>query len=809
MSPHAPDGPSHGLMLPANASADGPDALDACAAVTLLVVGTLSWTALTLAEFGAFSRPVFIVAAILVAAALAAWLRPIGGWIRRTPDTWSFRWLALLLLASSTMVRHLPDPAVGGADENVYFHLGAIIDTRGGLAVTDPVLASTPSTEWPALFSREIHWPQLLNRFEGGVQAQDGNPRLRPNFFHLTPAWIAAVTALAGTHAAVYAVPLVACLVPLVLFLLARRLISVPAAMAASALLAVNPGFVWAGRLPLSEILAAYLVVSGLAFAVLWLSSGNRAAGSLAGLAIGLAALDRIDALLLIVPVIAVLLLVEWRAGRRIASVAVPLVVLTTHCVVHALTVSRPYTQRLFRYLAHDRHLASLVAIAVAGVLITVAVLVARHVRWRPPAGWLRNAGTAMVVAVIGWLAIRVGPGIGSNHLTVLLTPPGLVLALAGLLVASRSSDRAVWLTIAVVAISAVVFVEAPRDFAGLPRVFRRDVPTLVPLMALFQARVLFPAGAGRLQRLAAVVLLVALTGLQANRLQTIYRGGTESTGAREAVEGVAALLPPDALVIADSREADHLDLALDAAGRPTVGPRRRGDAAMALRALADRALAANRPVAFLTTAVDEPLRIGTLAGLSFAPAGRASFRVPRDGTIWPAPSETRPVELSLYRVSARAPLPWRPGLGTDDVGAVMGGWHAPETFMRQRGRWTGPAATMQLPAFDCAANSPPSLGAIRFASIRPSAMAQPHVTVSIERQEVLRTAPQDSGFHVYLFRLSDGLVHDICRSAATLTISADSFIPRRDAGLRDERELGIAVAWLELGTLPSTVPHE
>jgi 4-amino-4-deoxy-L-arabinose transferase-like glycosyltransferase len=785
MSPHAPDGPSHGLMLPANASAEGPDALDACAAGALLVVGTLSWTALTLAEFGAFSRPVFIGAAILVAAALAAWLRPIGGWIRRTPDSWSCGWLALLLLASSTMVRHLPDPAVGGADENVYFHLGAIIDTRGGLAVADPVLASTPSTEWPALFSRDIHWPQLLNRFEGGVQAQDGNPRLRPNFFHLTPAWIAAVTALAGTHAAVYAVPLLACLVPAVLFLLARRLISVAAGMAASALLAVNPGFVWAGRLPLSEILAAYLIVSGLALAVLWLSSGNRAAGCLAGVAIGLAALDRIDALLLIVPVIAVLLLVEWRSGRRIGSVAVPLAVLTTHCMAHALTVSRPYTQRLVRYLAHDRHLGSLVAIAVACVLITAVVLVARHVRWRPPAAWLTNAGTA------------------------LLTPPGLVLALAGLLAASRSSDRAVWLTIAVVAVSAVVFVEAPRDLAGLPRVFRRDVPTLLPLMALFQARGLFPAAAGRLQRLAAVVLLVALTGVQANRLRTIYRGGTESTGAREAVEGVAALLPRDALVIADSREADHLDLALDAAGRPTVGPRRRGDAALALRALADRTLAANRPLAFLTTAVDEPLRIGTLAGLSFTPAGRASFRVAREGTIWPAPSDTRPVELSLYRVSARAPLPWRPGLGGDDVGAVMGGWHAPETFMRQRGRWTGPAATMQLPAFDCAAGAPPSLGAIRFASIRPSAMAQPHVTVSIERQEVLRTAPQDSGFHVYLFRLSDGLVHDICRSAATLTISADSFIPRRDAGLRDERELGIAVAWLELGTLPSTVPHE
>ena len=190
------------------------------------------------------------------------------------------------------------------------------------------------------------------------MQARDGDPRLRPNFFHLTPAWIAAVTAIAGPPAAVYAVPLIAWLVPVGLFLLARRLISVPAGMAASALLAVNPGHVWAGRLPLSETLAAYLIVSGLAFAVLWLVSNDRAAGGVAGMAIGLAALDRIDALLMVVPVVLVLLLVEWRrAGRRLAPVAVPLALLTVHCIAHALTVSKPYTQRLlFRSVAHDRH---------------------------------------------------------------------------------------------------------------------------------------------------------------------------------------------------------------------------------------------------------------------------------------------------------------------------------------------------------------------------------------------------------------------------------------------------------------------
>ena len=95
-------------MRPArDPSADSrlPDALDAGAAVAFLVVAALSWTALTLAEFGAFTHPVFVVCATLVGAGLVVWLRPIVRWIRRKPDVWSCAWLAMLLLASAAMLR--------------------------------------------------------------------------------------------------------------------------------------------------------------------------------------------------------------------------------------------------------------------------------------------------------------------------------------------------------------------------------------------------------------------------------------------------------------------------------------------------------------------------------------------------------------------------------------------------------------------------------------------------------------------------------------------------------------------------------
>jgi 4-amino-4-deoxy-L-arabinose transferase-like glycosyltransferase len=817
MAPHAADCPARGLMPPAPiTSTDGrlPDALDACGGAAFLVVAALSWTSLTLAEVGAFSRPVFLLAASVVLGALIVWFRPLRTWARCRPDAVSVAWLAGLLLAGTAMLRQPPDPTIGGVDEDLYFHLGAIIEHRGGLVVTDPVLAATPPVEWPALFSRDDHWPRILNRFEGGLQARDGDPRLRPNFFHLTPAWIGAAAAIGGRGVAVYAVPVVAWLVPAALFLLTRRLVSVPAAMAASALLAVNPGYVWAGRLPLSEPFAAYLIVTGLVFASIWLSSRDTAAGRMAGMAVGLAALDRIDALLLVVPVLAVLLLVEWRRGpgSRVAAPALTLAVLVAQALAHALTISKPYTERLFRHVAHDRHLDSLLVVAGAFVLLAAAILLARRVRWRPPESWLNHAGTGLVLAALLWLVTRLGFGAATNHLTVLLTGPGLVLALAGLLVASRSSDRAMWLAIAVVVLSAAVFVEAPREVRAFPRVFRRDIPVLLPLMTLFQARALFPAWARRPHRLAAALVLMAVAGVQVNRLVTIYRRGSEASGGRQAVAAVAALLPPETVVIADSREADHLDLALDATGdRPTVGWRHPGgaDAAPALRALADRALATDRPVAFLTTSPDEPLRLGTLAGLQFTPVGRASFYVERRTSTWPAAADTRLVDLAVYRLASRATLPWHPALGAADVGTVLGGWHAAEAFRPGRGRWTTEAATLQLPSFACTANSMPSTATLGFASIRPASIGQPLVVVSIERQEVFRVTPQDSGFHVYAFRLSDGLVHDLCGSPATLTISADAFVPARDAGLHDDRELGIAVSLLELGPSASAIAHE
>lgn len=231
-----------------------PDVLDLAFAAVFAAIAVLSWAALVLAEFGWFSRASFVGLGALAACAVAWWVRRSGPIRYERPSLLPVVWIGALLAAGGLALFPPADPVVGGADETLYLNLGSLISHRGGLVVTDPLLAATPAAEWPELFSRDRHWPQILNRFDGGIQAADGDPRLAPNFSHLTPAWIAGATVMGGEAFAPYAVPMLALLAPVALFLAARRMASQSAAMAASALLAVNAGHAWVGRLPLSEV---------------------------------------------------------------------------------------------------------------------------------------------------------------------------------------------------------------------------------------------------------------------------------------------------------------------------------------------------------------------------------------------------------------------------------------------------------------------------------------------------------------------------------------------------------------------------
>jgi hypothetical protein len=249
-----------------------------------------------------------------------------------------------------------------------------------------------------------------------------------------------------------------------------------------------------------------------------------------------------------------------------------------------------------------------------------------------------------------------------------------------------------------------------------------------------------------------------------------------------------------------------HLDLALDFTfDRTALAQRQVPAAAPAVRAAITRTLDARTPVFILARDGSEaPSEDATaLAGLALEP--KRTLTLPVDGLFpvlgaWPDAIERVVYPLSVYQARNIATLPWRVDIGGQDYGALGAGWRDRETLLGLSGRWTtGAAAEIAIPALDCAVRSPLELR-VRLASLRPGRLPQPPVRVTINGDVVGSLTPEDSGFRVYALALSPALTGQVCRTATTMTLSAPQFVPRRDAGLADDRPLGVAVDWVEVG---------
>ncbi len=784
-----------------------PDLLDVSFAVIVAVVSAAAWTALTLAEAAQFTRGRLLTAATLVAASLLWWMWRRRGPIAWRPDTASLLWMLVLVPLAGLPLRWHADAVVDGLDDTVYLNLGSMIASRGGLAVVDPLLAATPADEWPALLSRDRYWPRRLNRFEGGVQVGDVSPVLEPNFFHLLPAWIAVFETLGGPGAGALAAPALSLLVPVGVFLLTRRLAGVRAAMAASALIALNAAQIWAATSTLSEASTAALLTAGMFFAVWWLEDGAAMPAVLTGISFGLAGLCRVDALLLSLPVLVFVLAADaWLApARRPHRMALWLTLgaLTIQTIAHALTISAPYTLRMFGHLSRSK---SLLAAAAFGLVVLLALLVAAARRLGRQAWpvWMDTvAGPVLILLASGWIAWHMVPNLEGNHLVVALTPIGLVVTLAGLLRASARRDARHWLVVGTVLVWALAYGASAHDPRVIPNVLRRDVPVLLPLGAMMTAALLFPRVAAWWLRVIAVIVVAGLLAMQVPRLQWLAETAANSS-ARDSLTALTRAIPAGSLVLVERGLPGHFPLALEViAGRTALAAGRTSEASAAVRRLIDRASAAKRPVFVVAAAAKDPpqLPMFEAAGLALAAVAETSSVQPRLRPTpgqWPTHVDRRLWAVTLYRVERTAVLPWRLDVGAADFGALGEGWLGAESLYGTSARWTTGTAQVALPPLDCPA--PVTTIRIRLASIRPAGVVQPTVEIVMGHIPAAILTPDDSAFRVYALALPSDLGRQVCHSPATMTLRAPTFVPANSpAGSLDQRALGIAVDWIEL----------
>jgi dolichyl-phosphate-mannose-protein mannosyltransferase len=315
-------------------------------AVALSVMAA-SWVALVLAEAGRFS---LVGAAVLVGAACVAAVVALGRRLRwplvrprRLADAAPI--VAVLVVAVPLQARPT-EYLLGGRDPGTYIAAMAMIGRTGGITYRDPAVLSIPPADIE-LFYRHPDGPDYSwGRFMGFPLERPQNGRVVPTFFHLFPAFGAYLFQAAGVKGALAAPPVLGILGTLAVFLALRRVLGGPPALLGALLLAVNVVQVWFGRYPVTETLSQFLVFVGLLGVWHWEREGSPAFAGLAGAAIGLSLLVRIDSVLLLAPV-AAYLLVRWARRdlprRQAAAFLVPLALLAAHAAAHAAVWSRKY----------------------------------------------------------------------------------------------------------------------------------------------------------------------------------------------------------------------------------------------------------------------------------------------------------------------------------------------------------------------------------------------------------------------------------------------------------------------------------
>jgi hypothetical protein len=520
-----------------------------------LSVSAAAWVGLVLGEAGRFH---IVTAALLLGGAsiFALWRRRAHlGWPRLWPHTPRDAAPAAAVLGLALAFQAYPsEHLVGGRDPGLYVAAMGIIGRTGAIAYTDPVVLSIPAED-RALFYRHPENPDYSwGRFMGYHLERPETGRVVPQFFHLFPAFGAFLFQSMGAKGALATPCVFGVLGTLAFFFAWRRLFGPAPALLGALLLGLNVVQVWFARYPMSEPMSQFLLFLGLFAFALWEERGAPAFGALAGTALGLSLLVRIDNLLLVGP-LALYVLARRAHGAlpwaRLRPLVLPFTVLALHAFLHAAFWARKYLHDI----ATRPYWYQPAPVWLIGASAVAAVLLLAHRLERPLLSWmdthgalLRRAAMALVVAAAcfayfvrpalsAWAggdgnlpgSALVDPGLlkslGYSRLAAhdaqsllrlgwFVTPLGLVLAVLGLLVLFRHW-RGAWLFPVLLGLTfAVFYLYKIRVYNDYFFALRRFVPVVLPfvigLSAVFLCRL---ARAGGLRRGLAAALALVLAG--------------------------------------------------------------------------------------------------------------------------------------------------------------------------------------------------------------------------------------------------------------------------------------------------------
>ena len=669
-----------------------------------LAVGLLTavWAGVLLAQLGRFDLVTVLLllvgATVLLAVRLLLARRAALYEHRRAlwrPGRWGrpseLVALAALLTLAGFLFAHPGEDVLGARDPGIYFASGVAIARQGAILQDDEALRLLADDLGDAsinywLFQSVHGWPL---RFPGQLFVRDLDlGQVEPGFLPWYPVSIALAVDAAGLPAGLWANPVLATLALFAVYLTGRTLFGRWVAWLGAALLAINLAQVWFARYTLAEPATQFLLWTGLYGLAATQRRPDLAFAALTGLAWGSLFLVRVEAVLLAPPVAGYLV---WQARRPThrpcALFALALVALgAAHFAVHAWRFAPGYTTMVFSgatlAIAAGGIALSLTLGAAVWLLLPPSRSIHRPASTGPARGGMPRApwiGLVVLLGVATLFAYAARPALplpapageageletaareSLVRLGWYVTPLGLALALAG---GAAALWRPHWQRAApllgLLAFALAFYLPNPLVSSDQPWAARRYLPLVLPGLLLLAAvgavvigravrrRTRLPHHAGTVAA-ATLVLAIAAGEYHATAPLVAYR---EHGGALAQIEALAALVPPDAVILFPRSAAGlRLTLPLHYLGErrafvlPAEGP------VEGILQVVRRWRLADYPVYWVVPA---GTRFPTPAGVRFLPAGQFTFAVPqleRPLDRLPRTSEPLRFDLQLYRI--------------------------------------------------------------------------------------------------------------------------------------------------------------
>ena len=643
-----------------------------------MLVSTIvtSGVGVALAGLGVFSLGNVLLANLLVSAVGLGWgLLPRG---EDPPATAPNRDRIGPAIALVALVAYWPAYPTfwGAADSTAYVATGISLAHHGTFSRQDDLGRQVPlplrGTLFDSMSGAFFSGGPPYRRMPGAMLLESlDSTTVWPSFFPTPSVWAALFTAAAPPwsespeeFAPAFA-PVFTALTLWAFWLLARCWMTNGFALLAVALLAGSGPFLMAARFPLSEPIAAFFALSGLAALASARPGGGQREATLAGLALGAALFVRVEFALLLAMALALLPTLETLAAsqqrepRFWRALFIPLLGALTLTALQIRFLPGAYAAPLADHL-RNAHLAFVFRFGMAAPFLTIAIPavgalflglcsrrfgVSATLRWGLVGGVLVGhaaAASFLVERTPMWLSFYLGWW-------------GLFLAVVGSVFVWQSRDRlaAAPLVLALLVATSLVLFYNPHVYPTLPWGARRFVPVLLPLLILMSTYACAHlASRQRALGSVCVILLILCVGAGGRS----YWGKPLWEGSWAQLQALSDTIPAEGALLID-REMDILMagpalwLIFDRNSLPVPSLQHRGGREV-FRNLVGALATREKPAYFLTRGNGTPPRLANVK-MERVAKSVANLRMPASAYSQRPEAALRYLQpLALYRVT-------------------------------------------------------------------------------------------------------------------------------------------------------------